>query len=164
MALTDMQARKAAPREKPYRMTDAGGMYLEVRPNGSKYWRMKYRIAGKEKLLALGVYPEVSLGEAREKRDEARKQVAQGIDPSAQRKVDKLAAAGRSANTFEAVAREWHGKRAARWSDSYRTNVLARLEQGLFSAIGSRPIAELTAPELLAALRRTESKGDPRCV
>lgn len=159
MPLTDMQAKKAAPKDKPYRLSDAAGMYLEVTPGGGKYWRLKYRIAGKEKRLALGVYPEVSLSEAREARDKARKLIAQSIDPSAQRKADKLAGADRAANTFEAVAREWHSKRSPLWSDTYRTNVLARLEQGLFPAIGSRPIAELTAPELLAALRRTEGKG-----
>ncbi len=159
MPLTDLQAKKAAPKEKPYRLTDGGGMYLEVTPSGGRYWRLKYRFAGKEKRLGLGVYPGVSLSEARDKREAARKLIAQGIDPSAERKQAKLAGQARAANTFESVGLEWHAKQGAKWSETYRHNVLTLLQRWLFADLGARPIADMNAPELLAALRRPEAKG-----
>lgn len=159
MPLTDLQAKKAAPKDKPYRLADSAGMYLEVQPNGGKYWRLKFRFAGKEKRLALGVYPEVSLGEARNARDAARRLLATGVDPSLARKAQKAARATAHANSFEAIAREWHAKRLPKWSTKYASGALAKLEQGLFPWIGSRPISEITAPELLQCLRRIESRG-----
>ncbi|MEC5397927.1 tyrosine-type recombinase/integrase [Uliginosibacterium sp. H1] len=159
MPLTDLQARKALPKDKPYRLADGAGMYLEVHPNGSKYWRLKYRFANKEKRLALGVYPDTSLGEAREQRDEARKLLAAGVDPGLARRAQKAARATAHANSFEAVAREWYAKRLPTWSEKYASGALAKLEQGLFPWLGSRPIAEVKAPELLQCLRRIEGRG-----
>ncbi|MCZ2096762.1 MAG: integrase arm-type DNA-binding domain-containing protein [Anaerolineae bacterium] len=144
---------------KPYRMADAGGLYLEVTPTGGKYWRLKYRIGGKEKRLSLGVYPETTLADARERRDEARKQLAKGIDPSEHRKATKTMRAEREANSFEAVAREWYDKHAPGWHPSHGDRILRRLERDVFPWIGGRPVAEVTAPELLAVLRRIEGRG-----
>lgn len=139
MPLTDLQAKKAIPKEKPYRLADGAGMYLEIHPNGGKYWRLKYRIDGKEKRLAIGVYPEVSLGRARDLRDDARKLIASSIDPSGARKAQKAARATANANSFEAIAREWYAKRLPSWSEKYAYGTLSRLEQGLFPWIGSQP-------------------------
>ncbi len=134
-------------------------MYLEVAPSGGKWWRLKYRIGDKERRLSLGVYPDVALADARARRDAARKLLADGVDPSAQRKADKREAAGRAANNFEAVAREWYAKQAHTWVATHATDVLRRLESNLFPEIGATPIAELTAPELLAAVRKIEQRG-----
>lgn len=159
MSLTDRTIRNAKAGERVCKLFDGGGMYLLVTLDGAKYWRLKYRHGGKEKLLALGVYPEVTLKEAREKRDEARKKIANGIDPSEQRKVDKRQAEVRAGNTFEAVAREWWEKQRDEWSESHQGAVLARLEKELFPKIGSRPIAEIEAPEVLDAIRAIERRG-----
>jgi integrase len=159
MPLTDMQAKKAAPKDKPYRLTDGAGMYLEISPAGGKYWRLKFRVDGKEKRLALGVYPEVTLGEARIRRDDARRLISQGIDPSEKRKIDKRARSELAANTFEAVSREWYAKRVPTWSEKYASGTLARLEQGLFPWIGAMPIQNVKATDLLACLRRIEQRG-----
>ncbi len=134
-----------------------GGLYLEVNPAGGKWWRWKYRYGGKEKRLSLGVYPDVSLKGAREKRDAARQQLAAGIDPGQARRAEKLAQAG--AESFEAVAREWHVKFSPGWVASHGDRILKRLEKDLFPWLGKRPIAEIKAPELLAVLRRIESRG-----
>src|SRR5690242_9683531 len=107
MSLTDISVRKAKPRDAPYKLADGGGLYLLVRPDGARYWRMDYRWAGKRGTLAFGVYPVVSLADAREKRDKVKKQIASGINPAAQRKLDKLTAAIASKNTFRALAEEW---------------------------------------------------------
>lgn len=157
MPLTDTAIRNAKPREKSYRMFDSGGLYLEVSTGGGRCWRWKYRVAGKEKRLAFGIYPAVSLKVARQRRDEARAQLAEGIDPGAARKAARLSQAG--TETFEAVAREWHAKFAPSWVPSHSDRTLRRLEADLFPWLGNRPIAELKAPELLAALRRIESRG-----
>lgn len=167
MSLTDTAIRKAKPgitpdgreTERPYKMGDAGGLYLEVHPNGAKYWRLKFRHSGKDKRVALGVYPEVGLKEAREKRDEARKLVANGVDPGEHRKVQKRARADLAANSFEIVAREWLANRAPKLSTKHVEKVTARLAKNIFPWIGARPIAELTAPELLQTLRRVEGRG-----
>jgi integrase len=157
MPLTDTAIRNAKPREKSYRMFDSGGLYLEVSTGGGRCWRWKYRVAGREKRLAFGTYPAVSLKVARQRRDEARAQLAEGIDPGAARKAARLSQAGRE--TFEAVAREWHAKFDPSWVPSHSVRTLRRLEADLFPWLGNRPIAELKAPELLAALRRIESRG-----
>ncbi len=159
MPLTDTAIRNAKPADKPIRLFDGGGLYLEVSPTGGKWWRLKYRFAAKEKRLSLGVYPEIGLKEARERREAAKRLLADGIDPSVERRVQKIATVERVANSFEAVAREWHAKYTPSWSESNAKKVLARLENDVFPWLGSRPIADLKAPELLAVCRRVESRG-----
>lgn len=159
MPLTDGAIRNAKPKDKPIRLFDGGGIYLEIAPSGGRWWRLKYRRGGKEKRLSLGVYLDVALTDARARRDAARKLLADGIDPSAKRQADKREADGRAANNFEAVAREWYGKQAHRWVETHASDVLRRLEANLFPEIGERPIADLTAPELLAAVRKIEHRG-----
>ena len=157
MALTDIKIRSTKPREKSYKLFDGGGLYLEVNTVGSKYWRLKYRFAGKEKRLSLGVYPDVGLKAAREKRDSARRQLANGIDPGEARKAEKVAQAG--AESFEAIAREWHAKFSPGWVASHGDRILRRLEKDVFPWLGKRPVGEIKAPELLSVLRRIESRG-----
>src|SRR5262249_3134840 len=147
MPLTDIRVRSAKPREKSYKIADGGGLYLEVSPGGGKYWRWKYRVGGKEKRLAFGVYPEVTLKIAREKRDDARSELANGIDPGEARRAQKIAQAG--AETFEAIAREWHGKFSAGWVVSHGDRILRRLENDIFPWLGKRSISEIKAPEVL---------------
>lgn len=157
MPLTDTAIRTAKPQAKVVKMFDGGGLYLELNPAGGKWWRWKYRVAGKEKRLSLGVYPDVVLKAARQKRDAARQQLAAGIDPGEARKAAKIAQAG--AESFEAIAREWHAKFAPTWVASHGDRILRRLEADIFPWLGKRPIAEVKAPELLAALRRIEGRG-----
>jgi integrase len=157
MPLTDTAIRRAKPQAKAVKLFDGGGLYLEVNPAGGKWWRWKYRFGGKEKRLSLGVYPDVSLKAAREKRDTARQQLAAGIDPGQARRAEKLAQAG--AESFEAIAREWHAKFSPGWVASHGDRILKRLEKDLFPWVGKRPIAEIKAPELLGVLRRIESRG-----
>lgn len=165
MALSDIKIKALKPgikldgttTSKPYKVTDEKGLYLEVKPTGSKLWRFKYRFAGKEKLLSVGIYPDVSLKQAREKREELRKQIANGVDPSDIRKAEKLSNAGQL--SFEFVAREWHQKFQHRWSEKYALNTINRLEREVFPFIGSKNINDIKASELLAVLRRMESRG-----
>ncbi len=157
MPLTDTAIRSAKPQAKPFKLFDGGGLHLLVSPAGGKWWRWKYRFGGKAKGLSFGVYPDVSLKSAREKRDAARQQLAAGIDPGAARKAEKLAQAG--GESFEAIAREWHAKFSPGWVASHGDRILRRLEKDLFPWLGKRPIAEIKAPELLAVLRRIESRG-----
>ncbi|MEW6439662.1 MAG: integrase arm-type DNA-binding domain-containing protein [bacterium] len=157
MALSDATIKNAKPREKPYKLADERGMYLEVAPSGGKWWRLKYRFDGKEKLISLGVYPDVGLKKARARRDEARKLLAAGADPSAARKAEKAAKAAAGANSFEAVAREWFEKFSPTWADP--DTVIRRLELHAFPWIGARPVREVTPPELLSVLRRIEALG-----
>lgn len=160
MSLTDVKCRNAKATDKPYKLFDMDGLYLQVAKagtRGGKYWRMKYRIDGKEKLLALGTYPEVSLKDARERRDEARRQVAQGVDPSLAKKSAKLARAG--GTSFEAIAREWQAKFIDKWTPKHGATILARLEQNVFPWLGSRLISDITPPDLLAILRKMENRG-----
>lgn len=158
MPLTDVRVRTAKPAEKDYKMADERGLFLLVKKNSSKYWRMKYRIAGKEKLLAIGVYPDVSLASARQSRDEARSMLAQGIDPMEHKKAVKAAFHESASNSFEIIAREWLGNRKP-GSEKSDARIKRILEKDLFPAMGSRPIADITPPELLRALRRMESRG-----
>ncbi|MEZ5544238.1 MAG: integrase arm-type DNA-binding domain-containing protein [Lysobacteraceae bacterium] len=155
--LTPSAVQNAKPRDKPYKLFDERGLFLLVNPNGSRWWRWKYRRpdTGKENLLSLGTFPDVSLKRAREKRDDARKLLADGIDPGAQRIAAKVA----QADSFEAVAREWHAKQSATWSAVHAKNIMDRFERDVFPWIGATPVAKLTAPELLATLRRLESRG-----
>lgn len=157
--LTDTQIKKANPREKQYKLFDGGGLYMAVTPDGGKRWRFKYRFNGKEKLLSLGTYPEISLSEARRRREEVREQVANGIDPSEHRKATKAANAENAANSFEVVAREWIGKQKNKWTPANTEVVTRQLENNVFPWIGKRPIADLKAPELLTVLRRMEDRG-----
>lgn len=156
--LTDIKVKNAKGKVKPYKLTDGQGLYLHITPTSGKWWRFKYRFDGKEKLLSFGTYPEVSLADARDKRTDARKQVAAGIDPSKIRKAQK-AARGQAENSFEVVTREWHGKFTPRWTPIHADTTIRRLERDAFPWIGARPINELKAPELLAVLRRVESRG-----
>jgi integrase len=157
--LTDVGIRNAKPGAKPAKLFDERGLFLIVTPSGGKWWRFKYRFDSKEKLLSLGVYPDVALKEARERRDAARKLLADGIDPGVNRKAVKAARVERAGNSFEVVAREWYEKNAATWVDAHGTRIIRRLERDIFPHIGARPIAELTPPELLAVVRQIESRG-----
>jgi len=159
MPLTDTVIRNAKPQEKPYKLADGGGMYLEVAPSGGKWWRLKYRIDGKEKRISLGTYPDTTLKSARERRDEARKLLAADIDPSENRKAIKTTKMGLQANSFEAVAREWYTKNVHVWSPSHADKIIRRLERDIFPWLGTQPIATITAPDLLKALRRIEERG-----
>lgn len=164
MPLTDAQIRKAQPGEKPLRLYDERGLYLEVRTKtdgkAAKWWRFKYRFDGKEKLLSLGTFPDVSLATARSARDKAREQVARGIDPSTARKAIAASRTESAANSFEVVAREWHKQiHSAKVSEGHAARTLTRLEQDVFPWLGPRPIGEITAPELLQTLRRIEARG-----
>ena len=156
--LTDIKLRRMKPKATLYRIADSGGLCVEVDTSGSLRWRYRYRFAGKQKMLSLGVYPDVPLVEARARRDDARKTLAAGIDPSAQRKLHKLTAHLAAANTFEDVAREWMAGRGA-LSHVTRNKLQWLLETFAFPWIGTRPIADIAAPELLAVLRRVESRG-----
>ncbi|WP_415519642.1 MAG: tyrosine-type recombinase/integrase [Desulfovibrio aminophilus] len=153
--LTDTAIRNAKPGQKQRKLSDEKGLFLLVAPSGGKWWRFKYRFAGKEKLLSLGTYPEVSLAQARERRDEARKLLARGIDPSAARKAEKRS----GDDTFERIALEWYSRTRPRWGQTAATQILAQLKQNVFPWIGSRPIREINAEELLTAMRRIEERG-----
>ena len=157
MPLSDTAIRKVKATGKTQRLFDGFGLYLEVSPTGSKLWRQKYRFAGKEKRLALGIYPDVTLREARERCAEARKLLSAGLDPSDHRKAEKAAGADRAANSFEVIAREWLTKQA--WVPHYRVKIEAWLANDVFPWIGGRPVAEVTAPEFLRCARRMESRG-----
>jgi integrase len=159
MALTDTAIRNAKPRVKAFRLFDERGMYLEISPSGGKLWRLKYRIDGKEKRLALGVYPDVGLKEARAKRDAARKLLADGVDPGQNRKALKLARVACTTNSFEVVTREWLGKYCASWAQSHSDRVVRLFERDIFPWIGAQAIDGLNAPDLLAVLRRIEGRG-----
>ncbi|MBG5883699.1 integrase arm-type DNA-binding domain-containing protein [Providencia alcalifaciens] len=157
MALSDTKVRSAKSEDKAYKLTDGNGLFLLVHPNGSKYWRFRYRFGGKEKMLAFGVYPDVSLANAREKRDEARKFVASGIDPSEKRKEVKEEQQ-KEFNTFEKVARDWHATNK-KWSEGHSHRVLKSLEDNIFAAIGKRNIAELKTRDLLEPIKAVEMSG-----
>lgn len=157
--ISDLEARKAKPKDKPYKLTDERGLYLLVNTNGGKLWRMNYRLDGKQKTLAFGAYPDVSLAQAREKREAARRLLAEGIDPTEHRKTQERATVERATNSFEAVAREWVAKFGPTWEPAHAAKVARRLELDVFPWLGARPIAEITAPELLSVLRRIEARG-----
>jgi integrase len=159
MALTDVKVRSAKPTDKPYKLTDGEGMHLMVHPNGSKYWRLQYRFDGKQKMLALGIYPEISLSEARQRRDEAKRQVANAIDPSEQKKVEKQARKATVESTFKAIALEWHAYKSPNWSKGYAEDLMEAFENDIFPDIGKRPIAEIKPLEILSSLRKLEKRG-----
>jgi len=159
MSLTATAIRNATPTDKTQRLFDGQGLYLEITPKGGKWWRFKYRFALKEKRISLGVYPEVSLAEAREARDEARRHIRAGKDPSAVRKTGKASAVAAAANTFEVVGREWLGKQKGTLAPATYAKAQWLLEELAFPWLGSRPIADIEAPEVLAVLRRVEERG-----
>ncbi|EPY5007709.1 tyrosine-type recombinase/integrase [Klebsiella pneumoniae] len=159
MKLNARQVDTAKPREKAYQLADGAGLYPEVVPSGSRYWRMKYRFNGKEKRLAFGVYPAVSLAQARALRDEAKKKLAEGIDPSFAKKEEKLVRDVRLHNTFQAVALEWHGTKVSRWSEGYASDIIEAFNKDIFPYIGQQPVNEIKPLVLLNVLRRMESRG-----
>ncbi|MFL9609709.1 tyrosine-type recombinase/integrase [Methylobacillus sp. Pita2] len=161
MALTDVSLRNAKPRDKAYKLYDEAGLFIQVTPAGGKWWRFKYRFDGKEKLLSLGTYPDVTLANARERRDEARKLLAQipPIDPSANRKATKAAREKLVTNSFEAIAREWVTSHMADKSETHRTRTLRRLELFLFPWLGSKPIADMSAPDVLQPIKLIQNQN-----
>lgn len=159
MPLTDTAIRNAKPATKPVKLADEKGLFLLVTPRGGKWWRHKYRFAGKEKLLSFGTYPDIGLKEARQRRDDARKLLAAGVDPGEHRKAHKASRSSSAVNSFEVVAREWFGKYAPTWAATHGDKIIRRLERDIFPWLGARPIADITAPELLTVLRRVEERG-----
>ncbi|HEU5295438.1 MAG TPA: integrase arm-type DNA-binding domain-containing protein [Burkholderiaceae bacterium] len=160
MMLSDTQIRTTKPGGKSVRLYDERGLYLEVTPSGGRWWRLKYRFSGKEKLLSMGTYPDTSLKAAREKRDRTRALLAEGVDPSETRRAEKASRSQAVANGFEAVAREWHAAvHLAQVSAGHAARTLIRLEQDVFPWLGGLPVGEIKAPELLQAMRRIEARG-----
>ena len=159
MALTDAAIRKAKPADKPYKLSDERGLFLLIQPSGGKWWRYKYRIAGRERVLAIGIYPDVGLADARDRLAEARKLVAAGQDPSKIKKETKRQLAAQFEHSFEIIAREWHKKRLHTWSKEHGSKILKRLEANIFPKLGHRPISEITAAELLKELQKMEERG-----
>jgi integrase len=159
MSLNDIKVRTAKPKAKPYRLADGNGLTLYLHPNGGKYWRMRYRWAGKEKQLALGVYPDIGLADARIRCGDARKVLANGKDPAEIKKEVKREILVRNANSFESVAREWVEARSTGWTPRYTEFMIKRMEKDILPKLGSRPIKDITAPELLAVLRLIEKRG-----
>lgn len=157
MTLTVFDVKNAKPQTKNYTLKDERGLYLEVSTSGGKWWRLRYTFNGKENRLSLGTYPDISLKDARERRDEFRTMIAKGIDPSRKRKYEQLEASG--AFTLEAVAREWAQKFSHTWTVGHAELTLRRLEMNIFPYLGKRPVGDITAPELLTALRRIEARG-----
>lgn len=158
MKLTNAIIANTISQEKPFKLSDGGGMYLHVMPNGSKYWRCKYRFQGKEKTIALGVYPDVSLKDARNRREDARRQLAQNIDPNAVKKELKEEMTHKFENTFGNIALEWYEKNFYAWDEEYRKRILKRLESDVIPILGTKPIQDISAPELLKTLRIVEQR------
>jgi hypothetical protein len=158
MSLSDAKVRNSKPKAKPYKITDGEGLFLLVTPSGSKYWRLKYHFLGKEKLLALGVYPEVGLADARERRAQARKALAAGNDPGAVKKEAKRLAILKAENSFEVIALEWYEKRKHEWAKSSARTMKIRLDRYLIPHLGPKPISQITAPDVLAMLRTLEAR------
>lgn len=159
MPLIDVSVRQAKPGDKPRKLADERGLYLLIKPGGSKLWRLDYRFDGKRKTLALGAYPDISLKDARERRDDARRLIAAGTDPSLKRKLEKLGRMTIAANAFELVAREWFERASASWTHGHGDRIIRRLERDVFPWLGTRPISEITPPELLTVIRRIEKRG-----
>ncbi|EBS4565301.1 integrase [Salmonella enterica subsp. enterica serovar Tanger] len=159
MPLTDLEIRRSKPREKPYTLNDGNGLSLLIEPNGARGWRFRYRFDGKPKMLSLGTYPTTSLNDARKKRDEAKKLVVTGINPSDVRKREKQDRQAEIDNTFEVIAREWYGKRLDRWSASYADEMIKTFENDVFPYIGNRPITEIKPMELLGVLSLLDERG-----
>lgn len=159
MSLTNLKAKQATAQDKAYKLSDSKGLYLYITPKAQKYWRMDYRFGGKRKTLALGVYPETTLADARRKCEDARKQIQNDVDPSDLKRAKKIAKTQSQKNSFKALAIEWFEQKKSHWSESHTERVERILNKEIFPVIGNRPIGEITAPELLACLRRPESRG-----
>lgn len=159
MPLNDMQIRRAKPETKAYTLGDGQGLSLLIEPNGSKSWRFRYRFAGKPKMISLGVYPTITLADARSRRDEARKIVAEGKNPSEVRKEQKLALQTESENAFEKIAREWHQLKSAKWSAGYASDIMEAFKNDIFPYVGTRPVGDIKPLELLNVLRKIEKRG-----
>jgi integrase len=159
MLLTDRAVRNAKPKTKVYRLKDGDGLFLQVEPSGSKYWRLRYFFLGKEKMLALGKYPEISLSDARDRRLAARKLLANDVDPSVKKKADKRLVALDAQNSFHAVAKDWHDTNKSKWTPEHATRLLRRLELYVFPELGDRPIASIKTPDLIPILRKQEKLG-----
>ena len=157
--LADVAIRKAKPETKSYKMADGGGMFLFVHTNGGKYWRMDYSFEAKRKTLALGVYPDVSLADARNRRDDARKLLANGVDPSEVKKAQATSIVANTENSFEVIAREWFNRHAPNWKENHSSKIIARLEKDIFPWIGSKAITSINAQDLLTTVRRIEARG-----
>ncbi|MGH7069241.1 MAG: tyrosine-type recombinase/integrase, partial [Acetobacteraceae bacterium] len=160
MPLTNTEIVNAKPREKPYRLFDGRGLYLEVAPSGGRWWRFKYRFDGKEKRLSLGVYPDVSLKSARDRLDEVRRKLAAGVDPGEERKGNGVTPdAGPPGGTFETIAREWFGKHSPTWAPGHGDKIIRRLELNIFPWLGEKPIRDIKPLELLGVIQRIEQRG-----
>ncbi|HCI5670352.1 TPA: tyrosine-type recombinase/integrase, partial [Klebsiella pneumoniae] len=159
MPLNDMQIRRAKPEAKAYTLGDGQGLSLLIEPNGSKSWRFRYRYAGKPKMISLGVYPTITLADARSRRDDARKLVAEGKNPSEVRKEQKIALKTESENAFEKIATEWHQMKSAKWSAGYASDIMEAFQNDIFPYVGTRPIGEIKPLELLNVLRKIEKRG-----
>jgi hypothetical protein len=161
MSLTDAKARTLKPAERPYKISDGEGLFLLVNPNGSRLWRLTYRYDGKQKLLALGAYPDVPIREARRKRDDAKDQIREGNDPSTSRRLEKIRERVAAGNTFKLVANEWFERQKARLAPSYSDRLRSRLDEDLLPALGERPLKDIEPIEILDALRKVENRGAP---
>ncbi|EKY3087700.1 tyrosine-type recombinase/integrase [Cronobacter dublinensis] len=159
MKLNARQIDTAKPKDKAYKLADGGGMYLEIFPNGTKSWRMKYRIGGKEKRVVFGIYPAVSLADARGKREEAKKLLAAGRDPGEVKQAEKQAKVLAITNSFELIALEWHHNKRATWSEGYATDILESLNKDIFPYIGKRAITDIKPFEMLSVLKKMERRG-----
>jgi integrase len=159
MPLNDMQIRRAKPEAKTYTLGDGQGLSLLIEPNGSKSWRFRYRYAGKPKMISLGVYPTITLADARSRRDDARKLVAEGKNPSEVRKEQKIALQTESESAFEKIATEWHQMKSAKWSTGYASDIMEAFQNDIFPYVGTRPIGEIKPLELLNVLRKIEKRG-----
>lgn len=160
MALSDTRIKSAKPKDKPYKLSDGGWLYVLVQPNGSKHWRLGYRFAGKQKVLALGTYPDVTLAQARAKRDQARKLLEKETDPAIvlSKRAKKQRERSQVENSFEAVAREWHENQQGKWSGTHADRVIGSLEKEVFPELGKIPLQDITAPQVLAVLRKIERR------
>lgn len=159
MPLNDMQIRRAKPEAKAYTLGDGQGLSLLIEPNGSKSWRFRYRYAGKPKMISLGVYPTITLADARSRRDDARKLVAEGKNPSEVRKEQKIALQTESESAFEKIATEWHQMKSAKWSAGYASDIMEAFKNDIFPYVGTRPVGEIKPLELLNVLRKIEKRG-----
>lgn len=159
MPLNDMQIRRAKPEAKAYTLGDGQGLSLLIEPNGSKSWRFRYRFAGKPKMISLGVYPMITLADARSRRDDARKLVAEGKNPSEVRKEQKIALQTESESAFEKIATEWHQMKSAKWSEGYASDIMEAFQNDIFPYVGTRPVGEIKPLELLNVLRKIEKRG-----
>lgn len=159
MPLNDMQIRRAKPEDKPYTLGDGQGLSLLIEPNGSKSWRFRYRYAGKPKMISLGVYPTITLADARSRRDDARKLVAEGKNPSEVRKEQKIALQTESESAFEKIATEWHQMKSVKWSAGYASDIMEAFQNDIFPYVGARPVGEIKPLELLNVLRKIEKRG-----